>query len=57
MSDQAEAAVLDCFRWWRVSDLERCEERLTPLSLATIISDYLRHGAPIEPLTVERLID
>jgi 8-oxo-dGTP pyrophosphatase MutT (NUDIX family) len=57
MSDLAEAAVLDRFRWWRLGDLEHCEERLTPLSLATIISDYLRHGAPMGPLTVERLID
>jgi len=57
MSDDAEAAVLDSFRWWRVSDLGRCEEPLTPLSLAAIISNYLTHGAPPEPLTVERLVD
>jgi 8-oxo-dGTP pyrophosphatase MutT (NUDIX family) len=57
MSDQMESAVLDEFRWWNVADLARATERLTPLSLATIVNDYLRSGPPAEPLPVETLED
>jgi len=57
MSDQVEIAVLDAFRWWKVTDLAHATERLTPLSLAAIVSSYLRSGPPIEPLSVEILED
>jgi len=57
MSDQLESAVLDAFRWWKVTDLAHATERLTPLSLAAIVSSYLRSGPPVEPLPVEILED
>jgi len=41
MSDAIEARVLQQFRWWSVSELTTAEERLTPLALATIVSEYL----------------
>ena len=57
MADNAEAKVLDCFRWWSIADLSRAEERLTPLSLANILESYLRDGAPRELPDEEVLID
>lgn len=57
ITDEAEAKSLDCFRWWRVEALEDAQERLTPLSLAGILRQYLAHGAPQEALTVEVLVD
>lgn len=55
MSDANEARVLQQFRWWHVSELAQTEEQLTPLALAVIVSDYLRHGPPKPPLEVEVL--
>ena len=46
MTDAAEAKVLDCFRWWPIADLSRDSERLTPPSLAPILHNYPRLGAP-----------
>lgn len=57
MTDAVEAALLDGFRWWRIADLARCEERLTPLSLADILKRYLRDGPPAEPPDEEVLVD
>ncbi|HEX7921248.1 MAG TPA: NUDIX domain-containing protein [Bradyrhizobium sp.] len=57
MADEAEAKVLDCFRWWPIADLSGAEERLTPLSLANILESYLRDGAPRELPDEEVLID
>jgi len=57
MADEAEAAVLDRFRWWPIADLSSAEERLTPLSLAGILERYLRDGAPAEIPDEEVLID
>ncbi|SEP81328.1 NUDIX domain-containing protein [Devosia sp. YR412] len=56
MSDQVEVRVLDCFRWWKIEDLKRAQERLTPLRLAAIVEDYARHGAPTE-VPFEVLVD
>ncbi|MCA6097680.1 NUDIX domain-containing protein [Bradyrhizobium australafricanum] len=57
MADEAEAKVLDCFRWWPIADLSGASERLTPLSLADILERYLRDGAPSELPDEEVLID
>ncbi|MHC1946041.1 NUDIX domain-containing protein [Bradyrhizobium sp. UFLA06-06] len=57
MADEAEARVLDCFRWWPIADLSSASERLTPLSLADILDRYLRDGAPSELPDEEILID
>lgn len=57
MSDQAEAKVLDRFRWWPVAALVSSRERLTPLSLAEIVQSYLAHGSPQEPLKLEVVVD
>ncbi|MHC2466635.1 NUDIX hydrolase [Bradyrhizobium embrapense] len=57
MADEAEARVLDCFRWWPIADLASAEERLTPLSLAGILEGYLRDGAPSELPDEEVLVD
>lgn len=57
MSDAVEAQVLQQFRWWSVTELTKAEERLTPLSLPTIVSEYLLRGPPNGPLEVEILED
>ncbi|PDT72753.1 NUDIX domain-containing protein [Bradyrhizobium sp. C9] len=57
MADEAEAKVLDCFRWWPIVDLSGAVERLTPLSLASILESCLRDGAPRELPDEEVLID
>ncbi|MCP1829031.1 hypothetical protein J2R76_005731 [Bradyrhizobium sp. USDA 4532] len=57
MADEAEARVLDCFRWWSIADLPGASERLTPLSLADILERYLCNGAPSELPDEEVLID
>jgi hypothetical protein len=57
MSDATEAKVLDRFHWWPVNDLCERPERLTPLSLAAIVTGYLEHGPPREPLELEVLVD
>ena len=57
MSDAVEAQVLQQFRWWSMPELMKAEERLTPLSLATIVSQYLLRGPPDGPLEMEVLED
>lgn len=57
MNDAEEAAPLDAFHWWRIADLARCEERLTPLSLAEILNRYLCDGPPAVPPDEEVLVD
>lgn len=57
MSDLVEAQVTDCFRWWHVDDLAKALERLTPLSLATIMRSYLNDGPPKESPEEEVLVD
>jgi 8-oxo-dGTP pyrophosphatase MutT (NUDIX family) len=57
MSDPQEAITLDQFRWWSLAELKQATERLTPLSLVRIITDYLAHGAPLQPLEPEVLVD
>lgn len=57
ISDEIEASYLDRFEWWKAEDLSRTDERLTPLSLAIIVRDYLELGAPSSPLEVEVLVD
>jgi 8-oxo-dGTP pyrophosphatase MutT (NUDIX family) len=57
MSDPVEARVLQQFRWWHVSDLAHAPEPLTPLRLATIVSDYLALGPPRGALELEVLVD
>jgi hypothetical protein len=49
--------VLDCFRWWPIANLAEANERVTPLSLATILESYLRDGAPSALPDEEVLID
>jgi hypothetical protein len=49
--------VLEEFRWWKVQDLANAMERLTPLSLAAIVKNYLRFGPPVDPISVEILED
>lgn len=56
MSDPIEATTLDRFRWWKHADLALATERLTPISLADIVSRFLRDGPPTEPLEVEVVI-
>ena len=57
MLDGIEARVLHSFRWWSAASLATSEERLTPLSLAKIVADYLKDGPPQSPLDVERIVD
>jgi 8-oxo-dGTP pyrophosphatase MutT (NUDIX family) len=53
MSDAIEARILQEFRWWHASELALADEPLVPLSLATIVGDYLTHCAPRGPLELE----
>jgi 8-oxo-dGTP pyrophosphatase MutT (NUDIX family) len=48
MGDPTEAAFATELRWWPVAELAQATERLAPPSLATIVGDYLRRGAPLE---------
>jgi 8-oxo-dGTP pyrophosphatase MutT (NUDIX family) len=48
MSDQKEARTLDLFRWWSTGELAQAKERLTPVSLASIVASYLASGAPAD---------
>jgi hypothetical protein len=49
--------VLETFRWWPTTELSQTLEQLTPLSLPTIVGQYLANGPPTEPLVVEVLVD
>lgn len=57
MTDAVEAQHLDRFHWWPVAELTHARERLTPLSLAHIVSRYLGQGPPQGPQEVEVLVD
>jgi 8-oxo-dGTP pyrophosphatase MutT (NUDIX family) len=57
MTDVTEAATLDQFRWWPAADLARATERLTPLSLAQIVADYLSSGATPDVPSLEVVVD
>jgi hypothetical protein len=57
MSDAIEMEVLETFRWWPTTELSQTLEQLTPLSLPTIVGQYLANGPPTEPLVVEVLVD
>jgi 8-oxo-dGTP pyrophosphatase MutT (NUDIX family) len=57
MTDEVEAEVLECFRWWPIGDLAASAERFTPLSLADILRRYLRDGPPATLPDEEVLVD
>lgn len=57
MGDPTEAAFATELKWWRVADLGAATERLTPLTLATIIGGYLESGAPAVLPPEEILVD
>jgi 8-oxo-dGTP pyrophosphatase MutT (NUDIX family) len=57
MNDPIEGRVLQQFRWWNVSELGDATERLTPLSLPSIVSRYLAQGPPRHPVELEVLVD
>jgi len=57
MSDPIESKVVQELRWWTRDELDCAAERLTPLSLAQIIADYVREGAPRRELELEVLVD
>lgn len=56
MRDAEEARLVREFRWWSPEALAATTERLTPLTTAGIVADYLRDGSPTEP-GYERIID
>lgn len=57
MLDPIESKTIDCMRWWPMQELSSARELLTPLSLADIVTAYVRDGAPHGPLEVETLVD
>jgi 8-oxo-dGTP pyrophosphatase MutT (NUDIX family) len=57
MSDPTEARSLDRFLWWRLSELARPSERVTPLALADIVARYLAFGPPPSAPEWEVLVD
>lgn len=44
--DPVEAHVFRSFRWWTLDELRDTTESVTPASLANLVADYLRRGAP-----------
>lgn len=57
MSDSLESKVLERFHWWPLAELVATHEPVTPRSLASVVSLYLKDGAPLEPLEVEVRVD
>lgn len=57
MSDPIEAKTVDLLRWWSLTELTETNEQLTPLSLATIVTDFVRDGAPPAAIDLEMLVD
>lgn len=57
MQDAREALSVDSFRWWPFDQLADATERLTPLSLAQIVVNWLACGAPHATPAVEVLVD
>jgi 8-oxo-dGTP pyrophosphatase MutT (NUDIX family) len=57
ITDETEAKTLDRFQWWQIQDLEHSRERLTPLSLSSIVNRYIAHGPPVEALPTEIVMD
>ena len=55
--DDEEMRVVDTIQWWPVADLGTIPDRLTPLSLAAIVENYLSFGPPKTPPEIEVLID
>jgi 8-oxo-dGTP pyrophosphatase MutT (NUDIX family) len=55
--DEVEAKIIDRFQWWRITDLEHSQERLTPISLAAIVHRYITEGPSQGPLPVEVIVD
>lgn len=56
LRDIREARHLREFRWWDLHALFGTDQTITPVSLAQIIDDYLRDGAPSD-LGVEIVLD
>lgn len=57
ITDPVEMEVFEEFRWFSVAQLKDFSERVTPLSLAQIVEDYLRNGPPKGRLALEVLMD
>jgi len=55
MLDANEARFVTELKWWKVADLARAAERLTPLAIADIVQGYLANGAP-DPLPPEEVL-
>jgi len=55
MLDADEARFVTELKWWKVADLARAAERLTPLAVADIVQGYLANGAP-DPLPPEEVL-
>ncbi len=57
MLDDREQLYVHGFQWFPIAELERVEERLTPLSIHRILSQLLCSGPPGTPPPVEVLVD
>ena len=57
MSDPVESKTVDALRWWTIRELCETRERLTPALLPSIVSAYVRDGAPREPIALELSIE
>ncbi len=57
ISDPVEMQVFEAFRWFTLQELKNPPDRITPLSLAKIVEDYMREGAPKGELALEVLVD
>ena len=49
MTDEAEAAIVESFRWWPVAELAGARDAFMPRRIAEILGRYLAEGAADDP--------
>jgi 8-oxo-dGTP pyrophosphatase MutT (NUDIX family) len=49
MTDEAEAEIVESFRWWPVAELAGARDAFMPRRIAEILGRYLAEGAPDDP--------
>ena len=49
MADEAEAEIVESFRWWPVAELAGAADAFMPRRIAEILSRYLAEGAADDP--------
>lgn len=57
MMDDMERDAVDEVRWWPVAELRCAAERLTPLTMASIVEQFLWVGPPATMPAIEIVVD